>query len=332
MMALNKVTPLRAAIVGTGRIAGLFAPTDSMVARTHAEAMRSNNIDIVAVFDDDQSRSFSFIEKWGGKHCQSLGKLLDDFPMLDIVVIASPDRLHAAHAAEVLTAAHPPRLLIIEKPPAVGPAELGQILGLAAACPTTRVAVNMSRRFDPGHAEAVAIIASGELGAMVSANFTYYGGWRHNGVHAVDALRYLLNDEIDVVSVRRGPPGHRGDPCLDVDAVRRGEPSVPVRFAGFNESYFQLFELEIRFCHGRLRFEDFGLRILVETVERNETGERELCAPRTLVKSDNRSSIDLLYGACRRFLDTGDSGALECVSLSQAAMSMKVIFDAINQR
>jgi len=324
------VTPLRAAFIGVGRIAGLFAPTDTLVPRTHAQAMQRNGIDIVAVYDADEARAISFTNKWGGKHCLSLGKLLNDFPGLDIVVISSPDGFHSAQAVEILSTDHSPRLLIIEKPPAITLAELKHLQRVASACTKTRVVVNMSRRFDPCHAEAAAIIKSGELGSMVSAHFTYYGGWLHNGVHAVDILRYLLEDEIDIVSVQLGADGSDGDPCLNVEAVLRRDPSVCVSFLGFDECFFQLFELELRFSEGRIRFEDFGNRILVENVEINDIGERELGLPRVLAPANNGTAMDLLYGASRQFLYTGELGALDRVAMHQVAKSMQVIYDAID--
>jgi len=331
MIGRNCATPLRAAIIGVGRIAGLFASTEAVVPKTHAQAMRSHGIDIAAIYDTEEARALSFAEKWGGEHRRSIGNLLDDFPGLDIVVITSPDCCHAAQAAEVLAADHPPHLLIIEKPPAVASGEMASLLDAAAACPKTRVVVNMTRRFDPRHAEAASLIASGTLGTMVSAHFTYYGGWLHNGIHAVDVIRYLLSDEIDIVSVQQGAPGHKGDPCLDVEAVRRSEPDARILFSGLDERLFQLFELEIRFREGRIRFEDFGNRILVEAVEVNEIGERELGAPKLLADTDNRTAIDLLYSASCHFLNTGDPGVLEHVALHQVALTMEVIFDAIEQ-
>lgn len=324
----------RAAIIGAGRIAGSQANVSDSHADpySHAAAMKKNRVSIVAVQDASYSKAVSFIQKWGGEAFSTLADLLKKYPSLDIIVIASPDRYHASQASEVLRAPGAPRLLIIEKPPVVNEREWGQVNRIASSQSKTRVVVNMSRRFDTRYAEAAAIIKSGKLGKIVSVDFTYYGGWLHNGVHAVDVICHLLNEEIEVVSVTEGAPASDSDPCLDVKAVLGIDPKVQINFNGFNEGYFQCFELEIRFSGGRIRFENFGRQIIEEIVEENELGERELGSARFLKSSKKLTSMDHLYKASCDFIDNGDARVLECASLKEISMSMKVIFDAIKHR
>jgi hypothetical protein len=69
------------------------------------------------------------------------------------------------------------------------------------------------------------------------------------------------------------PSGKPGDPDLEVQ-LAVGE--APVSVESFDETDYQLFEMEFLCQLGRLRFLDFGCQIHWEQVEVSAIGEREL--------------------------------------------------------
>ncbi len=315
----------RAAIVGAGRIAGAFAtPADGPT--THAAAMRhEGSFDIIAVCDSDRGRAEAVAGKWGGRACDDVTSLLSGAAP-DLLVVASPDATHVDVVTAVLESPCRPALIVVEKPPCVNREQLQRLVA-AASMSSTRIVVNLSRRFDGLHRQVAAMLAGDPFGALVSARFTYYGGWVHNGIHAVDTLRMLIGD-VQLVSSADGAPGYPGDSCRDVVAVSRRWPSARIEFSGVDERVFQLFELELRFADGRLRFEQFGERLITEAVVVNRLGERELQPVRWSIDTDRTPAMLHLYRACAMFLRTRDARAIADAELSTILPTMEFLFDA----
>ena len=322
-----------AAILGAGRIAGgTFIKSDEKrKINTHAAGMLVNDISIVAIYDPDRSRAELFSEVWGGEVHYSIDSILNVPPCLDIVVVCSPDKFHAEQVMQVLSARFPPRVLIIEKPPAVNSNQWRLVEDITRSQSRTEVIVNMTRRFDPRYAEVAQIINSGNLGALVSIDFTYYGGWLHNGVHAVDVVHYLFDQKLRVISANGLSHDHEGDQYLRVDAVFEDCRDAQIRFRCFDESYFQCFELDAKFTQGRIRLDNFGSRISVEKAYINDIGERELQPLKDLDYDLCHSPMRRLYAASCDFLDNNASTALSRASLTEIDKTMRVVFDAIQQ-
>jgi predicted dehydrogenase len=314
----------RVGIIGAGRIAGLNAGASDNT--THAGAMVTNGrFEIGGICDIDPDRASALASQWGGQTFARVSDLLERVKP-DAVVISTPDGTHAAIAREILDSSAPPRLLIIEKPPGVSRQELQALMSRAAAVAGTRTVVNLSRRFDERHRALARLIADASFGQLVEATFTYYGGWLHNGIHAVDTLRLLLGGELRVVSSRIGAPGRPGDPCRDVDVAWSFGPDARIAFRGFDEAAFQLFELELRFSEGRVRVEDFGHRMCTERV-RVSRGERELHRTEELQTDGSALPMSALYRDSASFL-AGDEAALNHAAIATVMPTMEILFDA----
>lgn len=135
-------------------------------------------------------------------------------PGLDAVIIVTPDQLHREMVVEALTAGlH----VLCEKPLALLREDMEAIIAAAEAS-DKKFMVGQICRFTPGFVKAKELIDAGELGdiyyveseyahdyhAILSAN-----GWRsdpdRNGVvgggcHAVDLLRWIAGDPIEVTA------------------------------------------------------------------------------------------------------------------------------------
>lgn len=317
-----------AAILGAGRIAGRFGEREDLRATTHAGAMGcQGTFDLVAVHDCDEERARTFAERWGAEAYDDVELLLRrSNPQL--VVIASPDSTHCSLAKAVLGSSFRPRVLVIEKPPCVSRTELTSLLATASSQGDTCVVVNVSRRFDNLHRELVCVFEHTPPGDLVSGTVTYYGGWLHNGIHAVDTLRMLLGGELRVLASAVGAFGRLGDPCRDVDVASNRWPNARLAFRGFDERVFQLFELDLRFTEGRVRLDNFGERIVSERVVVNSIGERELQLLPLTGDFDNSTPMMNLYRACAAYMVHGDERVFAGAELQTVARSMEVLFDA----
>ncbi len=270
-----KRAPLTAAIIGCGTIAGLKdRPRVDGPAGTHAQAYhRHPDIEIVAAADVDSDSLAAFQASWAvARAYTSLEALLEECPP-DIISLCTPTDLHAGQIAQILNAKKQPRVLFAEKPVCRHPGELSRLAALAQRSDCL-ILINHSRRFDPAHVRLSEIVAARELGAFVEGRCDYYGGWLNNGCHVVDTLRMILGAQPSVLSASCGAPGRDDDVCLDVRL--RCDNGAVCEIRGFDERYYQLFEMQLRFENGRICIGDFGAQIIIERADTNDIGERVL--------------------------------------------------------
>jgi 1,5-anhydro-D-fructose reductase (1,5-anhydro-D-mannitol-forming) len=142
-------------------------------------------------------------------------------PDVDAVFIGSAN---AVHCSETLAAARAGKHVIVEKPMAMNAREGEQMI---EACRNAgvRLMVGHLTRFSPLLRNIRSTIQSGELGNITyaRADFIYNGSisprkWLHDrvvagggpvfdiGVHCLDSLRFILDDEVVAVSSVLSPP------------------------------------------------------------------------------------------------------------------------------
>ncbi|HCA88669.1 MAG TPA: gfo/Idh/MocA family oxidoreductase [Streptomyces sp.] len=125
-------------------------------------------------------------------------------------VCTSPD----SHAELAVAAFEAGKAVLLEKPAALRVADTDRILA-AAETAGRPLLVAQTARFQPVHLEIARAVADGAVGTPRLAHLTWYtghvwpGGWRawqldearsgghvaHNGVHALDLLTWLMDDE-----------------------------------------------------------------------------------------------------------------------------------------
>lgn len=319
-------------IVGLGMVAGLFDnPGGGGPVFTHARALFAHPaMELAAVAEPDPERLRRFTKVWGEVPAFSGLEDLLEGHSLDAVYLCSPDHLHAWQIETILAAPHQPGVLLVEKPLCAGPEELERLETLLAGAGkgAPRILVNHIRRLDPAHKQLARLLRSGELGGLLEGRATYYGGWVHSAPHMVDLLDMLFGGRVHCLSARVVSQARRPeDPNLNVAFDISG---ATVDFTAFDEKRYQLFEMELRLEHGRVRLLDFGHDILVERVATNAAGERELKpdpenSRRALdspMAQAARAVADILEGRCK----PEDLG----VDPHTAARAMRTVFDAMD--
>ena len=319
----------RVKIIGTGRIAGIKDDplSDPNVAYTHAKAIHLHSgFKLIGACDQNQQKAETFGEKWNIRTIsQSVSKLLDTEPA-DVIVVCSPTDCHFEQLKEVITCKQPPRIIFVEKPACEDNIQYDEILSLCQS-QQVEVLVNHSRRFDPAFRNVAELIQSGELGNLIHGRGTYYGGILNNGVHMVDTIRLLLGQEPVVLGAQKQLYRRNEDICVD---FRLGFECGEIELTTFNEEYYQLFELELRFERGRASFRDFGAEINLEKPVKNILGELEL-KPVTeysckALGKPFYHAFDQMYQHLEGKSHLKNTGAL----LSDAGASMKNIWDAMS--
>ena len=187
----------------------------SDMAQSHMLAVKNHEqACLVAVCDVDEEKLREAGDKMGVEARYTDYRELLRHPGLDAVIIVTPDQLHREMVEESLKVGLP---VLCEKPLALLREDLNAIVAASRAS-DKKLMVGQICRFTPGFAKAKELIDAGELGDIYYVESEYAhdyqailseNGWRsdpdRNGVvgggcHAVDLLRWIAGDPIEVTA------------------------------------------------------------------------------------------------------------------------------------
>jgi len=190
----------------------------------------ARNCKVVALSRRDANKAREAATKYGIPHVFASTEELSRCPKVDVVLVTTPN---ACHLADVLTAVAARKPVLCEKPMAMNADECRQMVE-AARNASVLLGVAQVFRFEESTARFRERIADGDIGRPVfaRAEFSYSGLGHHRtwlydrslsgggpiadvGVHCIDALRYILQDEPRHVSV----VGRRDEESGDVEAA-----------------------------------------------------------------------------------------------------------------
>jgi predicted dehydrogenase len=191
------VKPVRAAIVGLGRIGSLLENDPRREKPcTHAGAIAGNkDCVLVAGADTDGERRKLFRETWGVPVYADAGAMLKE-QRPDILCIATHPDSHLFYGE--LAVRYGVKVAVCEKPLADSLEKAKKIARLHGSGKIT-IIVNHERRYSEDYRTAAAILHSGRLGAPLSVRAALYMGktrrlldvlW-HDGTHLADAAMFL---------------------------------------------------------------------------------------------------------------------------------------------
>ena len=244
--------PLRAAIIGAGRIASTY--DDEVVNKrppeffqgehrhpglytihpvNHAASYRSTSgYELVAVAGRGHERLDAFRDRWQVAAYDEPEHMLADAKP-DVVSICTQSTEKADLVTTIAKAGTGVRAIIVEKAMATSAAETDAMI---AACDDAGIllVVNHPYRFSPMARDARELIARGDIGPIGTISGWSRGGVIHGGTHTFDLLRFLAGDitevtalgaEIDewsdrgVTAMTRFASGATGFVSLERDAV-----------------------------------------------------------------------------------------------------------------
>ena len=151
--------PLRIGVAGLGRAFTLMLPT----------FVADRRLRLVAAADPRIEATTRFAAEFSARAHASVESLCAD-PEVDVVYVATPHELHAAHVA---AAAARGKHVLVEKPMAVTLPEARAMID-AVARAGVRMVVGHSHSFDRPIARTREIIAGGEFGAVKMIHAQYY--------------------------------------------------------------------------------------------------------------------------------------------------------------
>jgi predicted dehydrogenase len=186
----------------------------------------SQKCKVVALSRRDPQKAAESGQRYGIPHAFTSAEDLCRCPDVDAVLVTSPD---ACHREDVLAAIRAGKPVLCEKPMAMNAGECRQMVE-AARQAQVLLGVAHVFRFEDSTARLREHIASGVIGhpILARAEFSYMGtghsrGWLYNravaaggpvadvGVHCVDTLRYILQDNVQRVTALGRSDEHSGD-------------------------------------------------------------------------------------------------------------------------
>lgn len=190
----------------------------------------ARNCKVVALSRRDQVKGHEASIQYGIPHVFTSTEDLARCPEVDAVFVATPN---ACHLPDVLAAVAAGKPVLCEKPMAMNAGECRQMV--EAACKTgVLLGVAQVFRFEESTARFRRHVVEGDIGRPVFARseFSFPGinharTWMYSraiagggpiadiGVHCIDALRYVLQDDV----VRIGTLGHLDEQSGDVEAA-----------------------------------------------------------------------------------------------------------------
>ncbi|NVJ91193.1 MAG: Gfo/Idh/MocA family oxidoreductase [Methylocystaceae bacterium] len=318
---------IKVGLIGTGKISGFFADITTEPPTTHAQTItKLPEFVIAGVVDTDFKKAPAFAEKWGGDTYQDIQTMLSNIKC-DLVVICTPDTTHADILKEIATHKSRPNLVIMEKPLCISKNQLDELKNCPDIC-SMNVIVNHSRRFDNRHKTLSKKIAAKTWGDFISAHWVYYGGWLHTGSHVIDTLQMLLETNLGISYIHTGFNDRADDPSLNLHLTAKAHQNGPIYIESFPEYAFQLFEGELRFETGRIRFMNFGNEIFLDEVQINDINERELKITTPFLAEGNETAIENLYRQAADFLLEPKKEKLNGIDFNAATNVMSFLFEA----
>jgi len=204
---------LNVGIIGCGSIARQ---------RHAAEYKRNEHTQIAGVFDVSRERAQEMAKDFGGKVYDTVEALIAD-TSIDAVSVCVANAFHAPITIDALNHG---KHVLCEKPMAISLKDCKEMLS-AAQENGKRLLIDHNQRLTPAHKKAKEIIASGELGRVISFAATFghkgpemwsadkssntwffkknaaaFGSMADLGIHKIDLMRYLIGADVKNVFSR----------------------------------------------------------------------------------------------------------------------------------
>ncbi len=186
----------------------------------------AQNCNVVALSRRDAQKARENAAQYGIPHVFTSTEELCACPEVDAVLVTTPN---ACHLQDVLTAVAARKPVLCEKPMGMNADECRQMVE-AARDAGIILGVAQVFRFEESTARFRERVSAGDVGRPIFARseFSYPGSghgrtWLYNrsiggggpiadvGVHCIDALRYILQDEPEIITAVGGPDEHSGD-------------------------------------------------------------------------------------------------------------------------
>lgn len=320
----------KAVVIGAGEIGALLEQDVHRVKpASHAGAYSMNKKTVLSgIVDSDK------------KKLRVAGKI---FPHIDLYSSAeeclhsvSPDIVSIATGAETheaiasLCIQHQIPIVILEKPVSLSLESAMRIRAIAKKSRTIFI-LNHQRRFFALFSLLKKKLDEGKFGHIQQVTAYYNNGLFNNGTHIIDALRFLLSDEVDWVegSLNKiGAPNIKGD--VSVDGLVHFKRGTTVALQSFGSDY-AIHELHLFGSKGACKVKRYGFEFEWMRLKPSDifTGYKELVLEKkevvktSMLEGVVSHAVSLLKNSALKNVSTLDDGVRDMIVLDGLKRSAK---------
>lgn len=178
-----------ALVIGCGQIGALYDLEKPELLLSHAKGYdRSELTTLRAVVDPDRAKAEKVAAVYGCSWYQSLTEI--DLGSIDIISICTPTSTHFNVLNELHSMGYK-GLIILEKPVAANTEEIQAIQTFEQTF-LDNIYINYIRRYDPVYSKILQELKDEGVDTIKKVVCNYFGGFEHNGIHAVNLLNFLF--------------------------------------------------------------------------------------------------------------------------------------------
>jgi predicted dehydrogenase len=239
---------IKALLIGCGNIGAGYDLNDTSKVWTHARAYSLRNEIELSVIDEDGAKARQIANRYKAVLVENLYDL--DYSNYQIISITTPTTTHYKFLEKLIKAKVP--VVICEKPVANETTQLEQLEQLYKSG-QSKILVNYIRRFQPGYKEAKErILKCNENQSLQGIIIKYKRGFLNNASHAIDLLEYFFEKVFDFKNFQSSASVFDAfdyDPTITATCLFH---DVPLSFAGFANTSYAVFEIELFFSSLKL--------------------------------------------------------------------------------
>jgi len=249
---------LKTLIVGAGRIGALADNPQSQGISTHGHAVSilKEQFALMGFVESDAQNLKEARKRWGGEAYQNFSEFRALKQNPDLIVIASPDKLHLEHLK--LAAELKPRAILIEKPICLNTSDFQE--EIFQKTKDVSVIVNYTRRYFSNYQSFLQRLANNEWGKFLHGSGIYSKGLFHSGSHLINAVLPIFSQKVSSIEVLQ----KRNDFSQEdssIDCVLKFENESYFNLRTVDSKIYEIFEIELFFEKGRIRMDKLGNRI-----------------------------------------------------------------------
>lgn len=285
-------TKYKGVVIGCGKVGATFEMDSGLIKpASHAAALAANSMtELVGLVDPDEGALKRATDYYGAQGFKDAREAIAECRP-DIVTVSTPPGTHEEYVLLCLELGVP--LIVCEKPVA-DTLEQAQRMIAAAKGSASVVIVNHQRRFFGLYKEARERIASGELGRIQQVSAYYSNGFFNNGTHAIDAIRFLLDDDAAWAIGVENPLNATAPFGTNIDALVGFAKGAVAAVQSFDNAAYSPHEIRIMGEKGALLIPHHGFVFEYVPVREGVTfaGMKELDWEGSEVKTERRSMLE----------------------------------------
>lgn len=239
---------IKTLLIGCGNIGAGYDLSDPSKVWTHAKAYSLRDDIELSIFDQDAAKAKQIADRYKAVLVESLSEL--DYGKYEIVSITTPTTTHYNFLEKLIKANVP--VIVCEKPVVNEIIQAEQLTELYRSG-HSKILINYIRRFQTGYKEAKERVLKCSRNQLLRGIIIKYKrGFLNNASHAIDLLEFFFETAFCFKKFQSSASVFDAfdyDPTITATCLFH---DVPVSFAGFANTSYAVFEIELFFSSSKV--------------------------------------------------------------------------------